>query len=129
MEEICQERELFKKRINSGIKDELRQFGLKIYNANIKELTDAPNSNYFEVISRKAHESASNNARVDVAQVRKSKLPRNAETNTKQRRNGKELLAKQRSEDTKREKSRRSMQRQLWLELSEKRRNLKLRLY
>ena len=39
------------------------QFGLKIYNANVKELKDAPNSIYFESLSRKAHEGATNQAR------------------------------------------------------------------
>jgi flotillin len=69
MDEICTQRETFKTRINQGIEDELKQFGLKIYNANIKELTDAPGSNYFQVLSRKAHETANNEAKVDVAQA------------------------------------------------------------
>lgn len=43
------------------------QFGLKIYNANVKELRDAPESNYFESLARKAHEGATNQARIDVA--------------------------------------------------------------
>lgn len=42
---------------------------MKIYNANVKELRDAPQSNYFESLSRKAHEGASNQARVDVAEA------------------------------------------------------------
>jgi flotillin len=69
MEEIFTEREQFKKRIYHNIQSELDQFGLKIYNANVKELTDAPNSNYFATLSRKAHEGASNQARVDVAEA------------------------------------------------------------
>ena len=69
MEEIFTEREQFKKRIYHNIQSELDQFGLKIYNANVKELTDAPNSNYFASLSRKAHEGASNQARVDVAEA------------------------------------------------------------
>lgn len=67
MEEIFTEREVFKKRIFRNIQSELDQFGLKIYNANVKELRDAPNSTYFESLSRKAHEGATNQARVDVA--------------------------------------------------------------
>ena len=45
------------------------QFGLKIYNSNLKELRDAENSTYFESLSRKAHEGAINQARIDVAQA------------------------------------------------------------
>jgi len=69
MEEIFTEREVFKKRIFRNIQGELDQFGLKIYNANVKELKDAPNSNYFESLSRKAHEGATNQARIDVAEA------------------------------------------------------------
>ncbi|KAH6637158.1 hypothetical protein F5144DRAFT_569792 [Chaetomium tenue] len=69
MEEIFTEREVFKRRIFRNIQGELDQFGLKIYNANVKELKDAPSSNYFESLSRKAHEGASNQARIDVAEA------------------------------------------------------------
>ncbi|POR31820.1 Flotillin-like protein 3, partial [Tolypocladium paradoxum] len=69
MEEIFTEREVFKKRIFRNIQSELDQFGLKIYNANVKELKDAPNSVYFESLSRKAHEGATNQARIDVAEA------------------------------------------------------------
>ncbi len=47
------------------------QFGLKIYNANVKELRDAPQSSYFESLSRKAHEGAINQARIDVAEAQR----------------------------------------------------------
>jgi flotillin len=67
MEEIFTERELFKRRIHNNIQSELDQFGLKIYNANVRELCDAPDSVYFESLSRKAHEGATNQARIDVA--------------------------------------------------------------
>ena len=69
MEEIFTEREVFKRRIFKNIQSELDQFGLKIYNANVKELKDAPKSNYFESLSRKAHEGATNQARIDVAEA------------------------------------------------------------
>lgn len=55
------------RKIFRNIQSELDQFGLKIYNANVKELRDAPNSNYFESLARKAHEGATNQARIDVA--------------------------------------------------------------
>ncbi|KAL5594054.1 uncharacterized protein BROUX77_007401 [Berkeleyomyces rouxiae] len=67
IEEIFNQRELFKKRIQKNIQTELDQFGLRIYNANVKELRDAPQSVYFESLSRKAHEGATNQARIDVA--------------------------------------------------------------
>jgi flotillin len=35
----------------------------------VKELKDAPNSIYFESLSRKAHEGATNQARIDVAEA------------------------------------------------------------
>ncbi|KAL2755387.1 hypothetical protein ACRALDRAFT_2041764 [Sodiomyces alcalophilus JCM 7366] len=69
MEEIFTEREVFKRRIFKNIQSELAQFGLKIYNANVKELRDAPNSVYFESLSRKAHEGATNQSRIDVAEA------------------------------------------------------------
>lgn len=69
MEEIFNSRDQFKKRIYVNIQSELDQFGLKIYNANVKELGDAPGSNYFASLSKKAHEGASNQARIDVAEA------------------------------------------------------------
>ena len=54
----------------TGVQHELDQFGLRIYNANVKELQDTPGSEYFEFLSRKAHEGASNQARIDVAEAR-----------------------------------------------------------
>ncbi|KAK9778996.1 putative Band 7 domain-containing protein [Seiridium cardinale] len=67
MEEIFTEREEFKRRIFRNIQVELDQFGLKIYNANVKELKDAEGSVYFQSLSQKAHEGATNQARIDVA--------------------------------------------------------------
>ncbi|PVH87734.1 putative Flotillin-like protein 1 [Cadophora sp. DSE1049] len=71
MEEIFAQRDEFKKKIFKNIQGELSQFGLKIYNANVKELRDAPQSSYFESLSRKAHEGAINQARVDVAEAQR----------------------------------------------------------
>ncbi|KAK3312915.1 hypothetical protein B0H66DRAFT_383258 [Apodospora peruviana] len=69
MEEIFTEREVFKKRIFRNIQGELSQFGLFVYNSNVKELKDAPGSTYFQSLSQKAHEGAVNQARVDVAEA------------------------------------------------------------
>ena len=48
----------------------LDQFGLRIYNANVKELHDVGDSRYFESLARKAHEGAQSQAQVDVANAR-----------------------------------------------------------
>ncbi|CAI4220142.1 unnamed protein product [Parascedosporium putredinis] len=69
IEEIFSERELFKRRVHKNIQTELNKFGVYIFNANLKELKDAPNSIYFESLSRKAHEGATNQARIDVAEA------------------------------------------------------------
>ena len=67
MEEIFKERQLFKNKVIDNVQAELSQFGLRIYNANVKELQDTAGSEYFKFLSRKAHEGASNQAKVDVA--------------------------------------------------------------
>lgn len=69
MEELFTNREEFKKRIFRNIQGELDNFGLRIWNANVKELRDAPESNYFKSLSQKAHEGATNQARIDVAEA------------------------------------------------------------
>ncbi|KIX93124.1 uncharacterized protein Z520_11181 [Fonsecaea multimorphosa CBS 102226] len=70
MEEIFKERQVFKQKVIENVQNELDQFGLRIYNANVKELQDTPGSEYFAFLSRKAHEGASNQARIDVAEAR-----------------------------------------------------------
>ncbi|KAF7508949.1 hypothetical protein GJ744_008505 [Endocarpon pusillum] len=70
MEEIFKERQIFKQKVIDSVQHELTQFGLRIYNANVKELQDTPGSEYFAFLSRKAHEGASNQAKVDVAEAR-----------------------------------------------------------
>ena len=70
MEEIFKERQIFKEKVIDSVQKELDQFGLCIYNANVKELQDTPGSEYFAFLSRKAHEGASNQARIDVAEAR-----------------------------------------------------------
>ncbi|KAL8794684.1 MAG: hypothetical protein Q9195_002759 [Heterodermia aff. obscurata] len=67
MEEIFKERQVFKTKVIENVQSELNQFGLKIYNANVKELQDTAGSEYFKFLSRKAHEGASNQAKIDVA--------------------------------------------------------------
>jgi flotillin len=64
MEEIFTEREVFKQRIYRNIQTELDKLGLKIWNANVKELKDAQDSHYFESLSKKAHEGATSQVRM-----------------------------------------------------------------
>jgi flotillin len=70
MEELFRERRVFRDKVIKHVQSELDQFGLKIYNANVKELQDTPGSEYFAYLSRKAHEGALNQAKVDVAEAR-----------------------------------------------------------
>ncbi|CZT14332.1 related to flotillin domain protein [Ramularia collo-cygni] len=70
MEELFNNRRLFKANVISSVQGELDQFGLKIYNANVKELQDMGESRYFESLARKAHEGAQSQAQVDVAHAR-----------------------------------------------------------
>ncbi|THC92360.1 hypothetical protein EYZ11_008176 [Aspergillus tanneri] len=70
MEEIFKDRQVFKEKVVVNVQKELNQFGLKIYNANVKELQDTPGSEYFAFLSRKAHEGALNQAKIDVAEAR-----------------------------------------------------------
>ncbi|PGH23698.1 hypothetical protein AJ80_02304 [Polytolypa hystricis UAMH7299] len=70
MEEIFKERQVFKQHVIENVQNELDQFGLRIYNANVKELQDTPGSEYFSYLSRKAHEGALNQAKIDVAEAR-----------------------------------------------------------
>ena len=70
MEELFRERRVFRDKVIKNVQSELDQFGLKIYNANVKELQDTPGSEYFAYLSRKAHEGAHNQAKVDVAEAR-----------------------------------------------------------
>jgi flotillin len=70
MEEIFKERQVFKQKVITNVQSELDQFGLRIYNANVKELQDTPGSEYFQYLSRKAHEGALNQAKIDVAEAR-----------------------------------------------------------
>lgn len=53
MEELFNNRQIFKTKVIQHVQAELDQFGLCIYNANVKELQDMPGSQYFEFLSRK----------------------------------------------------------------------------
>ncbi|KAJ3021673.1 hypothetical protein HKX48_008052 [Thoreauomyces humboldtii] len=70
MEEIFKERKFFKENVIKHVQAELDQFGLRIYNANVKQLTDTPGSEYFQYLRLKSHEGAVNQAKIDVANAR-----------------------------------------------------------
>ncbi|KAF2206773.1 hypothetical protein CERZMDRAFT_119248 [Cercospora zeae-maydis SCOH1-5] len=70
MEELFNNRKLFKDQVVRNVQAELEVFGLYIYNANVKELQDMGDSKYFESLARKAHEGAQSQAQVDVANAR-----------------------------------------------------------
>ena len=42
MEEVFKERKFFKERVMDGINAELKQFGMVVYNANVRQLQDTP---------------------------------------------------------------------------------------
>ncbi|CAG8442873.1 5207_t:CDS:2 [Cetraspora pellucida] len=70
MEEIFQERRGFKDKVIKNVQAELEQFGLFIYNANVKQLQDTQGSEYFAYMRMKTHEGAINQAKVDVAEAK-----------------------------------------------------------
>ncbi|KAK4548756.1 hypothetical protein LTR36_008529 [Oleoguttula mirabilis] len=70
MEELFNNRRLFKAQVIECVQKELDQFGMQVYNANVKELQDMGDSKYFESLARKAHEGAQSQAQVDVANAR-----------------------------------------------------------
>lgn len=68
--EIFNGREAFRKRMMDTVQEELKKFGLTIYNANIKELEDAPNSKYFENMRQRKLADVENKARTDIAEAK-----------------------------------------------------------
>ncbi|SMR56149.1 unnamed protein product [Zymoseptoria tritici ST99CH_3D1] len=70
MEELFNNRRIFKAQVIECVQKELDQFGLRIYNANVKELQDLGESKYFQSLAQKAHEGAQSQAQVDVANAR-----------------------------------------------------------
>ncbi|CAI2169811.1 3384_t:CDS:2 [Funneliformis geosporum] len=70
MEEMFRERREFKEKVIKQVQAELDQFGLLIYNANVKQLQDTQGSEYFAYMRMKTHEGAVNQAKVDVAEAK-----------------------------------------------------------
>lgn len=71
LEQIFNDRKAFKEILIKNVQEELDQFGLKIYNANIRELQDSPGSEYFSFLRQQKRSQAENRAKVDVAEAQK----------------------------------------------------------
>ncbi|KAL2632566.1 hypothetical protein R1flu_004045 [Riccia fluitans] len=70
MEEIFKGAEHFKMEVFNKVQTELDQFGLHIYNANIKQLVDHPGQEYFSYLGQKTQAEAANQAKVEVAEAK-----------------------------------------------------------
>ncbi|XP_068326854.1 flotillin-like protein 4 [Pyrus communis] len=72
MEDVFKMTKEFKEQVFDKVQLELNQFGLWIYNANVKQLVDAPGQEYFSYLGQKIQTEAANKARVDVAEAKKN---------------------------------------------------------
>ncbi|GAA0149246.1 hypothetical protein LIER_08473 [Lithospermum erythrorhizon] len=70
MEEIFKGSKDFKQEVFEKVQLELNQFGLLIYNANIKQLVDIPGHEYFSYLGQKTQMEAANQTRIDVAEAK-----------------------------------------------------------
>ncbi|XBJ09039.1 hypothetical protein VPH35_014193 [Triticum aestivum] len=70
MEEIFKGTKTFKEKVFNRVQLELNQFGLVIYNANVKQLVDVPGHEYFSYLGQKTQQDAANQAKVDVDEAR-----------------------------------------------------------
>ncbi len=71
MESIFNGRKEFKDQIIQYIREQLHQFGMEIYNANIEELRDAEGSKFFENKRQKKLAEVENQAKVDISEAKK----------------------------------------------------------
>ncbi|XP_010244755.1 PREDICTED: flotillin-like protein 4 [Nelumbo nucifera] len=70
MEEIFRGTKEFKQKVFEKVQLELNQFGLLIYNANVKQLVDVPGHEYFSYLGQKTQMEAANQAKIDVAEAK-----------------------------------------------------------
>ncbi|KAL7595952.1 hypothetical protein Lser_V15G28150 [Lactuca serriola] len=70
MEEIFKGTKDFKKEVFDKVQLELNQFGLLIYNANVKQMVDEPGQEYFSYLGQKIQQEAANQARIDVSEAK-----------------------------------------------------------
>ncbi|KAI3904351.1 hypothetical protein MKW92_006651 [Papaver armeniacum] len=86
MEDVFKGTKDFKKEVFDKVQLELDQFGLLIYNANIKQLVDVPGHEYFSYLGQKTQMEAANQAKVDVAEAKmKGAVERDRPYKTRQR--------------------------------------------
>nr|POF15413.1 flotillin-like protein 2 [Quercus suber] len=71
MEQVFKGTKEFKKEVFEKVQLELDQFGLLIYNANVKQLVDVPGHEYFSYLGQKTQMEAANQAKIDVAEAKK----------------------------------------------------------
>ncbi|KAF6147624.1 hypothetical protein GIB67_031615, partial [Kingdonia uniflora] len=82
MEEVFKGTKEFKKEVFDKVQLELNQFGLLIYDANVKQLMDVPGHEYFSYLGQNTQQKAQNQAKIDVAET-KMKEADVAEANAK----------------------------------------------
>ncbi|XP_042501107.1 flotillin-like protein 3 [Macadamia integrifolia] len=70
MEEVFKGTKDFKREVFEKVQLELNQFGLLIYNANIKQLVDVKDHEYFSYLGQKTQMEAANQAKIDVAEAK-----------------------------------------------------------
>lgn len=70
IEELFKSRKAFLDTVVPLIQGELAPLGLKLYNMNLKELQDTPDTAYFKQLMQKTYENAVNQARIDVAEAK-----------------------------------------------------------
>lgn len=69
--EMFGDRDSFKMHVQERIAKELLSFGLQVFNANVSEMRDSGNNEYFSSLKQKAISSAVNEARVQVATAKR----------------------------------------------------------
>ncbi|KAK9927654.1 hypothetical protein M0R45_024828 [Rubus argutus] len=70
MEEVFKGTKEFKQEVFDKVQLELNQFGLIIYNANVKQLVDVEGHEYFSYLGQKTQMEAANQAKVDVSEAK-----------------------------------------------------------
>jgi len=72
IEDIFAKRDEFKQKIVELVEEELKKFGLRIWNANIKELSDTEGNNYFSNMKQKTLQQANAFATIEIAESKKN---------------------------------------------------------
>ncbi|KAF6143512.1 hypothetical protein GIB67_029681 [Kingdonia uniflora] len=70
MEHVFKGTKELKKEVFDKVQLELNQFGLLIYNANIKQLVDVKGHKFFSYLGQKLQNEATNQAKIDVAEAK-----------------------------------------------------------